>query len=103
MESNLYSLFRVNIENLVRNSVHLSRHWHISVTELYKMPYWEYEFRMDEINKTIEEEKKQEKEQKDSMEAVKDPDRFMRSAQRQYQYQMPKLPSVPKLPSMPKI
>lgn len=73
---------------------------------MYQMPYWEYEFRLDEINKTIEEEKKEEEGQKDTLEAAKNPDKFMRDAQRQYQSQMPKIPSMPsmpKLPSMPKI
>lgn len=61
---------------------------------------------MDEIEKTIAKENKEQEEQKDKLEASHDTNKLLSDAKRQYQSQMPKIPNIPnmpKIPSMPKI
>jgi hypothetical protein len=63
MASSIYSLFQVDINNLVQNKIHLCRKWRIQPSEIEEMPYWEWEMWMEEINKTLKEEEKRREEQ----------------------------------------
>ena len=70
------------------------------------MPYWEYEFRMDEINKTIEKENKENEEQQKQYSGnnyMKSANDIMRASKQNFGNSSFKMPSVPKIPSMPKI
>ena len=58
MESVLYSIWRVDVRNLVRNKLTISRDYHIQPSEIDKMVYFEYEYILEDIN---EERKEQEK------------------------------------------
>lgn len=88
MESVVYSIYKVNVVNSVRNSLFICREYHIQPSEILRMPYWIYEEYLANI-KDIQ--KKEEKEQKDQ--------------DKRYNNMMPKMPSMPKMsaPSMPKI
>ena len=81
MGLSVYSLFKVDILNLVKNETIISRHFHISPIELEQMPYWQYETFNIELNRILKEEKKQqeklekqkqEKARKDSLKAALD-------------------------------
>ena len=64
MESNLYSLLKVDIRNLVRNEASLLKYQRMQPSEVERLPYWQYELLIDaiiELNK--EEKEEQEKEE----------------------------------------
>ena len=75
MDLSVYSLFKVDILNLVKNETIISRHFHISPIELEQMPYWQYETFNIELNRILKEEKKQQEneERKQKLNAPKIP------------------------------
>lgn len=82
-----YSLFKVNIENLVQNKAQLAYSCHTQPSEIDRMPYWEYELYMKSISKIIEDEnKRQEEAEKGHSASNRD---YMRQAQRS----MPRMPN----------
>ena len=63
IEFSIIKLFQVNLLNLIKNKVSLSKNFNITPSEIDKMYYWEYEYMLDEVNNTIKEEnEKNEKE-----------------------------------------
>lgn len=88
MESAVYSRYKVNVANSVRNSLYISKEYHIQPSELLKMPYWIYEEYLANIKDIQKEEEKQQKERDKQQSAM-----------------TPKMPSMPKMPSvsMPKV
>lgn len=95
MVSSIYSLWKVNIENLVVNKVHICRNFHIQPSEIERLPYWEYEMMMKEMNETAD------KENKGQEEGKYDPkhymDHAMSSSNKMMSSHMPKMPSMPKI------
>ena len=97
MESSLYSLFRINIENLVANKAALAKAFHIQPSELEKMPYWEYELFIQKLNDMIKEENDKNKDEEEKYSKYKN---FNPNS---YKPQMPSGFSTPKMPSIPRI
>ena len=65
MESALYSLWRINIENLAKNKLFICKDWHIQPSEIDRVPFYEYELYLESINTNNKEEaERQEKENK---------------------------------------
>lgn len=95
MESVIYSVLKIDLRNLVRNKVHISKRYHIQPSELERMPYWEYELMLEYINEDIEAENKQNDEQNKQMDGYKKPNynRMMSQAG----IKPPKMPSMPKI------
>lgn len=93
MESALYSMFRVDLRNLVKNKLAISREYHIQPSEIDKMMYFEYEDVLEIVNETAEEEKKkQEQDQANSQANMPNMSSMMSSLKSS----MPKM-TVPKL------
>lgn len=65
------------------------------------MPYWEYEYRLDEIHNTIEKENKEQ----EGASSGSNPDKMSRNMMKSAERSMSnfKMPSMPSMPSMPKI
>lgn len=63
IEKAIFSLFRIDVINLIRNKVSLAKNFHIQPSELESMPMWEYELFMDELNNRIKEENKEQEEE----------------------------------------
>lgn len=62
-ESMVIKLFQINLLNLIRNKISLSKHFYIAPSEIDRMYYWEYEFFLEEVNQNIKSEnERQEKE-----------------------------------------
>lgn len=62
-EFSIIKLFQINLLNLMRNKVNLSKNFYIAPSELDRMYYWEYEYLLEEVNNNIKEENdRQEKE-----------------------------------------
>ena len=49
MESVLYSMWSINIRNLVQNKFVICREFHIQPSEIDKMIYFEYEYLLEDI------------------------------------------------------
>jgi len=100
LEKALYSLFQISIENLVLNKVNLSKNFHIQPSEIDRMPMWEYELFMEQLNSIIKKENKEQKEEMDKYHlddvAKATNPRNLRSLANP---QMPKVPNI-KLPSI---
>lgn len=97
MESVLYSIWRVDVRNLVRNKLTISRDYHIQPSEIDKMVYFEYEYILEDINEERKEQEKrnQEEEKKYSnLTSGMNQNSMMRNISRN-------MPSMPKV-SMPK-
>ena len=63
LDSAIIKLFQIDLLNLIRNKISLSKHFYIAPSEIDRMYYWEYEFFLDEVNQNIKaENEKQEKE-----------------------------------------
>jgi hypothetical protein len=63
LEFNIIKLFNINLINLIKNKVTLSKNFNIAPSEIDKMYYWEYEYFLEEVNNNIKaENERQEKE-----------------------------------------
>ena len=93
-------MYRIDLENLVRNKLYICKEYHIQPSEIEKMFYFEYETMLSEIkeiNERQEKENEKQQERYDSMYKNMNPSSMMRNAQAS----MPKM-SMPSM-SMPKI
>lgn len=96
MEYSIMKLFVVDLVQLIRNKVSLSKNFNIAPSEIDRMYYWEYEYLLDEVNNTIKAEN--EKNEKDNKKyGNMNPHSMMRDAGKY----MPKNNiSTPKIPSI---
>ncbi len=62
MESALYSMWSIDIRNLVQNKFILCREYHIQPSEIDRMLMFEYEYLIEDIKAYV---KKQEEQQKE--------------------------------------
>ena len=91
-------MYRVDVRNLVKNKLYLCRDYHIQPSEIDRMPFFEYEYMLEDVKQIQkEQEKEQERQQKeqDNMRHSMNPNTMMRGMQQS----MPNMSSV-KLPQM---
>lgn len=106
MEQALYLMFRVNMENLVKNKLHICREWHIQPSEIDRLQYFEYEQMIDEIKSYNKEQEKQQQAQNKEYEQMR---KSANQQQNLSNYKMPQLPkfggtsSSPSMPTLPKV
>ena len=81
MEFAVFSMFRVDIRNLVKNRLYIAKDFNIQPSEIARMPFYEYEFLLEDIKEFAEEEKKKNKEQEDKYGNM-NPSSMLKSAQR---------------------
>ena len=100
IESALFSLFKIDIINYIKVKSILAKEFHIQPSEIDKMPAWEYELFMQEINALIKEEneRNQKEMDKSGYNKMNDPNYMKKMANNQ----MPKMDNSFKMPSMPK-
>lgn len=103
MEFAVFSMFRVDIRNLVKNRLYIAKDFNIQPSEIARMPFYEYEFLLEDIKEFKEEEKKKNKEQEDKYGSMS-PSSMLKSAQKSMPTIKPpsgsssfKMPKVPKL------
>ena len=75
MEYSIFGLFTIDIPNFIYVKAILAKEFHIQPSELDRMPGWEYEMFMKELNKRIKEENKKNKEDEEKYK-VKDMQRM---------------------------
>lgn len=99
MESALYSIWSIDVQNLVRNKFILCREYHIQPSEIDRMYYFEYEMLIDEVKEYVKEQNKQRSKEEASQPNYGQMMRQQRSMMNSSAYK-PSMPSMPKM-SMP--
>ena len=99
-------MYRINLENLIKNKIYIAKEYHIQPSEVDKMPFYEYEIYLEQMNliaKKQEEENKKQQEEYDNMRSSMNPAKMMNNMNSGMS--MPKMPSAPSMsaPSMPKM
>lgn len=87
--------------NYIKVKSILAKEFHIQPSEIDKMPAWEYELFMREINQAVKEEnernqKEMDKAGIDKAQKMSDPN-YIKSMQNKYTPKMPSMPSMPKM------
>ena len=101
IETAIFGLFRIDLINYIKVKSILAKEFHIQPSEIDKMPAWEYELFMREINQAVKEENDRNKKEMDNagidkVQKMSDP-KYMQSMQNKYTPKMPSMPSIPKL------
>ena len=65
IEYGIFSLFRINVINLIQIKSSLAKNFHIQPSEIDRMPMWEYELFIEELNKQVKEENNQQQAEMD--------------------------------------
>lgn len=111
LEYSIFGLFTIDLHNFIYIKAILAKEFHIQPSELERMPAWEYELFMEELNKAIKEDNKRNKEEEDKynvndmrkMAERRNIDRMSNDAYKNIP-KMPGIPStsgqLPRLPSM---
>jgi len=71
MELALYSMWRVNLKNLAKSKLFISKEWHIQPSEIDKLVYYEYEEVIEEINEYNKEQEKRSKEEQKEYDSMR--------------------------------
>ena len=74
----VYLPFRINTESLIKNKLYICKEYNIQFSEINKLPYYEYETILEEINVI---QKKYEKENENNSNMMNDmrPDKYAKS------------------------
>jgi len=84
-------MYQVDVRNLVKNKLYICRDYHIQPSEIERMPFYEYEYMLEDINQINKEQEEQNKQQNEDMESMRNsmnPKNMMSSM---------KMPSMPKI------
>lgn len=65
LEKVIFSLFQINIRNLIINKAQLAKNFHIQPSEIDRMMMWEYEMFMQELNEIVKSENKEQQKEMD--------------------------------------
>lgn len=98
IETAIFSLFKVDILNMVKVKAILAKEFHIQPSEIEKMPAWEFEIFMREINEAVKAENERNKQEMDKA-GIKDAQKMsnpnhIQKMQKAAMPQMPKMPNI---------
>lgn len=65
LEKVIFSLFQINVRNLIINKAQLAKNFHIQPSEIDNMKMWEYEMFMQELNEIVKNENKDQQKEMD--------------------------------------
>lgn len=65
LEYDIFSLWKINIVNLIQIKASLAKNFHIQPSEIDKMPMWEYEMFIKEMNDQVKEENDKQQQEMD--------------------------------------
>jgi len=100
MDQALYSILRVNLRNSAKNKLYICKEWHIQPSEIDKLPYYEYEWMLEDINEDHKEQEKRSKEEQQQYDNMKKGMPNMNNMNNIMKgYQQPTLPKI----SLPKL
>lgn len=95
----IYATFQINYEQAVKTTLYIGKEYNLARSEILKMPYFEYEIILEEINAIQKEQEKRNKEQeKDQSNMMKqfNPNSMMNNINRNMNMSMPKV-NMPKI------
>ena len=103
IEYAIFGLFRIDLSNYIKVKSVLAKEFHIQPSEIDKMPAWEYELFLKEINLLVKEEndrnkKEMDKSGYDNAHKMSDP-KYVQNMQKQYMRQT-KVPTDFKMPKI---
>ena len=64
-------MFRINLRNLVKNKILISKEYHLQPNIIEGLPYYEYEWILEEINIVQKDQETQQQEQTEQYEQMK--------------------------------
>lgn len=107
LEVAAYATFKLDIMDLISLKAQLAKAFSIQPSEVDKMPFWEFELYIKEIERLVNEENKQQQDQfnqsggREAMSMAKDPSKFVANQQKSMMPKMPNMnmPSTIKMPS----
>ena len=85
-------MFKINLENLVKTKIYISKEFHIQPSEIDKLPYYEYEMYLEQMNLIAKQQ-----EEYESMKSSMNPSKMMNNNN-----MTPKMPTV-NMPKMPTV
>lgn len=97
----IFSLFRIDIQNFIKIKALLAKEFHIQPSEVERMPAWEYEMFMKELNDIVKEENDKQQKEMDKA-GIKDA-RKMADPGNIRKMQQSAMSTVPTMPSIPSI
>lgn len=71
MEYVLYSIWAVDVRNLVTNKLFICKEYHVQPSEIDRMVYFEYEYIQEEIQKEQKEQERRNKEEEKKYSSLK--------------------------------
>lgn len=91
----IFSLFKIDVVNLIKTKAILAKEFHIQPSELDNMPAWEYELFVKEINAIVKEENERNKQEMEKA-GVKDAQKMANpnTLKKMQQNATPKMPSL---------
>lgn len=104
IEFAIFGLFKIDLINYIKIKTTLAKEFHIQPSEIDRMPAWEYELFMQELNRMVKEENEKNKQEMDKAgldkaQKMSDPN-YMAKQQRQMMPKMSNFGSMPKMPKM---
>lgn len=93
----IYRLFLVDVMQQIKVKAAISKQFHIPPSEIDRMPYWEYELWMKEINDAVKEENEAQQEQLDKYK-IDETMASIRSGKMTKNAMPSKIPGMPKMP-----
>lgn len=101
IESAIFALFRIDLINYIKVKSILAKEFHIQPSEIDKMPAWEYEIFMKEINDAVKEENERNKAEMDKA-GLGDAQKMTNpnNISKMQKAAMPKMPTMPSMPSI---
>ena len=98
IESAIFTLWKIDLINLIKTKAILAKNFHIQPSEIDKMQMWEYEMFIVQLNEIVEDENDQQKAQMDKY-GVNNAMNMAKpgNIQKMQQNSMPKMPSMPNM------
>jgi hypothetical protein len=93
---------KINIANLVRSEASLLKNFHTPISEVERLPYWQFELLISELERMVKEENEQNQQENGTMSQnsmMKSYNNSMSQMQRRMSSSMPSF-STPKMPKI---
>ena len=97
MEYATYSRFHVDVRNLVKNRLYITKETHVQPSEYESWPYYEYEYFIEDLREYIENENKKNEEENKKYDMTSMKSNISKLTGSIPSFKTPTLPKAPKL------
>ena len=97
MEYATYSRFHVDVRNLVKNRLYITKETHVQPSEYESWPYYEYEYFIEDLKEYIENENKKNEEENKKYDMTSMKSNISKLTGSIPSFKTPTLPKAPKL------